>query len=589
MTHKLLAPLALIAALGLACTSDDTSTGTDTNTSSTTDDTTTTSTGTTTSPGTTSTTATTAVDTETESGTTATTDPDTTTAACEDGTENCPCIGGATCDAGLMCQNNVCVPEVQKSFCERIGGVDGIAALNVSFITKVLVDERINAYFLNSDVDGANLLSCVNDQIGEAVGCPDVVYSCADMLTAHAGLNISTQDFTDFAEDYAAALAEHQGTHPDLTDDDVATIMGVLAGMAGDIVEAPNDNESVYHRLGRKEGFKALVGAPDEAGSFIANVAANPAINGFFANPNLARLTTCLTRQLGGIDGPAKYGMEVDSPGAGVDEGVALADPCKDMKSSHEGLTDQGDNSLITYDDFMSLVGDLINAMDSFAVAADDKTAILTVLAPMCEDIVADSPNDCPGNNEILVQSLAPQNPTIVDDAYNGTLGSMNCATVDIPDNGLNFIAAAKLTGVKIDHTWVGDLVIKVVAPDNTAITVLSRPGLVEAGDNGSGIGGDSANLVSTHAIEFYDGGPKDAELMGNESASTAFEICKGMPSFCKYDPNPGSATPGKFASLKNKKASGTWRVCVADGGANDTGTFVGATLEIERVKFMLP
>lgn len=598
MIHKALAPLALVVAVGLlpACNGDDTATtdtatGTDTDTTT---DGTTTSSMSTTSAGTTSVsgTTTTGMSTESDSGTTATTSTSSTgstTSVCDEGTENCACIDGTTCNDGLMCENNVCVPTVPLTFCERIGGTSGITELHTNFVGKVLVDERINAYFLNSDVDGANLIACLDKQIGEAIGCDGVVYDCQDMLTAHAGMGISTQDFTDLAEDYNNALTEHQGNYPTLTADDVMTIMTTLAGMAGDIVESPNNDETVYHRVGRKEGVKTLVGKPGDAGSFVDNVANDVMINGFFGAANFDRLNTCLTRQVGGIDGPAKYGMEVDSPAPGVDDGVALADPCKDMKTSHTGLTDMNDNSPITYDDFVALVTDLITAMTSAGVAMDDQSAILAVLGPMCEDIVADSPNDCPGNSESVTQDVAPMNAAIVDDAYKGTIDTMNCAMVDLPDNGLNVIAGVKVDNVKITHTWIGDLTVKLVSPDNTVITLQSRAGVAEAADDGGAGIGDSSNLDAAFPVSYADANMKSAKTMGDESNQTGYVVCKDAPKNCLYKPNPGAAIPGDLASLKNKQANGTWKVCVGDGGPGDTGQFQGATLVIDRVKFPIP
>ncbi|MBK8266600.1 MAG: group 1 truncated hemoglobin [Nannocystis sp.] len=590
MRHKAIAPFVLLLGLGAfpACNGDDTA-GTDTDTGTATDtDTDTTTTTTSTSTSTTTSTTTASSESETDT-TTSTTDPTTsTTSSCEEGTQGCPCGAGDSCDEGLACENAVCVPVVEATFCERIGGETGINELHVAFVTKVLLDERINGYFLNSDVDGGNLISCLNKQIGAAIECPGVEYDCLDMLTAHAGMGVSTVDFTDLAEDYQAALTEHQGTYPDLTGDDVTTIMTVLAGMAGDIVEDADNNVTVYQRVGRKPAVRALVGFPGEVGSFIDNVANNPVINGFFGNSDIPRLNTCLTRQVSSIDGPIVYGGEVDSPGVGIDEGVSIGAPCLDMKTSHEGLVDDM-ASVINIEDFTALVTDLITAMTTFNVAADDQMAILSVLGPMCEDIVADSPNDCPGNSEVVELELVPQNTMVPDDAYNGTLASMRCATIEAADNGLNIIDGVKLTSFSLTHTWLGDVVVKVVAPDNTAITVLSRPGFAEPADNGTGGVGDSSNIEAGFPISFADDGAKDAELMGNESALSNFVVCKEAPMACSYLPNPGAATAGNFASLKGKAANGNWQVCVGDAGVGDNGTFVSAKLELTRVKFPNP
>ena len=99
--------------------------------------------------------------------------------------------------------------------------------------------------------------------------------------------------------------------------------MTVLGDMAPDIVEDADSNLTVYQRVGRKPAVVTLIGAPGEAESFVENVANDVEINGFFGNADFVRLNTCLSRQVSSIDGPIAYGGEVDSPGPGIDEGVA--------------------------------------------------------------------------------------------------------------------------------------------------------------------------------------------------------------------------------------------------------------------------
>jgi len=474
------------------------------------------------------------------------------------------------------------------NLCSRLGGAGdgGIKDLVTDFVVNgVLLDEKINGYFLNADVDGGALIGLVTDQLGEAAECPGVTYGGMNMKDAHAGLKISDQDFNDFAGDFVVALDAHQGNHPELTDADKTTILDLLGGFKADIVEDATNDLTVYQRVGRKPAIKTLIGAPDVAESFVGVVAANAAINTFFAASDFVRLNTCLTRQVAGIDGPTKYGQEVDSPGAGVDEGVAAASPCRDMVSSHESLMD-ADMTTITIDDFGALVSDLVTAMGTAGVAADDQTAILGALGPLCDQIVvgAAEKNKCMGNGEDeLVEATDIATP-LLDDAYDGTLETMVCTDIVITDNpDLQFVANVQLT-VGMDHTYVGDVTIKVQSPTGTILTVLQRPGNSTLPDNGMSCCNDNSDLNKGFPITFKNGGTTDASKMG-ATLPTAGVICKD-DSFCEYNPKHLAGPGVDFNDFLGEVPSGAWKVCVGDSNKNDLGTLDYIGLTVSKVKF---
>jgi hypothetical protein len=102
------------------------------------------------------------------------------------------------------------------------------------------------------------------------------------------------------------------------------------------------------------------------------------------------------------IDGPCKYGKEVD----GEAEGVGASNVCRSMKASHMGLTSPPGGAAgargITKADFDALVEDLVMVLDGAGVAAADKMAILSALGPTCDDIVAGG-TGCPGRTVIAL------------------------------------------------------------------------------------------------------------------------------------------------------------------------------------------
>jgi len=477
------------------------------------------------------------------------------------------------------------------NLCTRLGGPaeGGITDLVGGFLGTVLIDERINGYFLNSDVDGGNLLTTVRDQLGVVAGCPGVEYSGLTMKEAHVGLKISQQDFLDFAEDFQVALDAHQVAHPELLDADKAEILAKLGELAPDIVEDPTSDMTVYQRVGRKPAIKALIGAPDLADSFVGVVAADAAINSFFANSDFIRLNTCLTRQVASIDGPIKYGAEVDSPGAGVDEGVSAVAACRDMLSSHADLQD-ADMNPITYDDFVSLVGDLVTAMTTAGVAAPDQTAILDALAPLCDQIVAGNgeKNKCPGNTkaELVEATLVPPLDIIPDGAYDGTLGSMLCHEFNVgndPVDGIEFYGDVALT-VGIDHTWIGDLTLKVMNPNGKVLTVFNRPGGPLLPDDGSSCCGDDSNLLKDHPLTFKNGGAFDPKDMG-KSITTNKVVCKDDLE-CEFKSDHGLGPGLDFNDFLGDPVEGNWMVCVGDSNEEDPGLFASVSLNFTRVKY---
>jgi len=278
--------------------------------------------------------------------------------------------------------------------CMNLGGYGGVQALVGDFVGRVLLDERINAYFLSTDVDGGQLSSCLEQQIGEVTGCAGVAYTCGDMKTVHAGMGISMVDFGDLAEDFSEAMDAHQEGNPNLSQADKMTILGVLGSLAPEIVADPGNDITTYQRLGRKPGIATVIGGPEDPKSFIALVAGDASIVSFFAASDLARLKTCLVRQVTtATSGPPIYGKEVTAP-APADPGVSTDKPCLDMKTSHANLKD-GMGVGIEYLDFIVLVDHLITALSNYNVPMNDQNAILGALGPLCPDIVTVDPEMC--------------------------------------------------------------------------------------------------------------------------------------------------------------------------------------------------
>jgi truncated hemoglobin YjbI len=262
---------------------------------------------------------------------------------------------------------------------DRLGKNAGITAVINDFVGRVLANPKINGYFLNSSVDGGRLTSCLVKQVAAASGGPEV-YDCKSMKESHKGLGISKSDFDDLAGDLVAALKA-----ANVAQADIDTLVGVVAPLANDMVEDNTNNKTVYQRVGRKPAVIAVIDG------FVAKVVADARINGFFATTNADRLKTCLVRQVCSIDGPCKYGMEVDAPT--IEKGVSKTNACKDMAASHAAIN--ASNKPILKGDFDALVDDLVQVLNTTTVTAADKNAILGALGPLCKDIVKGGADAC--------------------------------------------------------------------------------------------------------------------------------------------------------------------------------------------------
>lgn len=132
-------------------------------------------------------------------------------------------------------------------------------------------------------------------------------------------------------------------------------LAALLLAACQDMGMAPQ--KSLYDRLGGKEAITAVVD------DFVANVAADKRINGFFAKADIPRLKRNLVDQIcQATGGPCTY-------------------TGKDMKTAHKGVG-------ITDADFNALVEDLKKSLDKFKVPAKEQGELLGALGSLKPQIV---------------------------------------------------------------------------------------------------------------------------------------------------------------------------------------------------------
>jgi subtilisin-like proprotein convertase family protein len=203
------------------------------------------------------------------------------------------------------------------------------------------------------------------------------------------------------------------------------------------------------------------------------------------------------------------------------------------------------------------------------------------------KDAATDSPTDAqppapipprPANSQTF-SNLIPV--AIPDNGYIGTLdgndgfgtdAGMACSTVNttglVPASSTVYNTSINVT---INHTWVGDLTLKLRSPGGQILTLLNRAGSTAPDDGTDSPVGDSSNWNG--GITFGDGAGPEAETMGVGLADTQ-TICTNN-GVCAHDPSPDTAltSVAAFANFRSTAASGVWTLCAGDSVELDNGT----------------
>lgn len=165
-------------------------------------------------------------------------------------------------------------------------------------------------------------------------------------------------------------------------------------------------------------------------------------------------------------------------------------------------------------------------------------------------------------------------NIAIPDGLYKGTRGTMACSSIDVPSSVSGTLDDVSIV-FGVDHTFVGDLTMKLYSPAGTVVTLFSRPGVNELADDGStppGETGYSANLSKSYLVTLMDGAQHDAEHMGEGLADNQTVANFMIQAPDHFAPNPGAAGGGTLGSLKGEGPVGRWSLCVGDAVVGDVG-----------------
>ncbi|MEM7788023.1 MAG: proprotein convertase P-domain-containing protein [Bacteroidota bacterium] len=175
-----------------------------------------------------------------------------------------------------------------------------------------------------------------------------------------------------------------------------------------------------------------------------------------------------------------------------------------------------------------------------------------TVLGGGTPDLVAEV--------DLAIVSGRPAPDRVYTAEVGGSIPDNGCptfstTTIDVPDA---FVVGRLSVGVGIEHTWRGDLRVRVTSPAGTTVSLIDRVGTGAVGSNA-----DDLDVI------IDDGEPQGAFSGGNHNTGEPFFDTAGAPEAG----SPASGSPGVLASVIGEPAQGTWTLGVCDGAGQDTGS----------------
>ncbi len=181
--------------------------------------------------------------------------------------------------------------------------------------------------------------------------------------------------------------------------------------------------------------------------------------------------------------------------------------------------------------------------------------------ATSCTEISFTTDSCIAGTGTGNIPDNQPANPLVINFNITGLTGTVNNVELD-------------MTGT---HTWVGDIIATLYAPDGTSHIIFSRTGTTT-----SSTVGDSSDFGGPY--KFHDAATANW-WEAAATAGSAAQIPAGDYRTTAAGPQPTAGTSpvtnmnAAFASVANP--NGTWVLRVSDNSALDTGSITAACLKI--------
>jgi hemoglobin len=114
---------------------------------------------------------------------------------------------------------------------KRLGGYDAIAAVTDDMLGRLIADPQLSRFFVGlNDVSKTRIRQHFVDFLCKATGGP-CAYTGQDMKTAHAGINITEQDWAAAVKDLQATLDKFK-----VPERERGEVLTMVSGLKGDIV-----------------------------------------------------------------------------------------------------------------------------------------------------------------------------------------------------------------------------------------------------------------------------------------------------------------------------------------------------------------
>jgi len=150
--------------------------------------------------------------------------------------------------------------------------------------------------------------------------------------------------------------------------------------------------------------------------------------------------------------------------------------------------------------------------------------------------------DNTPAGINIVVPVAGVGNIADLNFSFDGTAGSADPAS----------------TTVGLNHSWIGDIIVKLTSPGGSTVTIFDRPGVPT-----SSVGCNNNNLFGTTLND--DGGLPSVETQGNPSAGA----CNTALAFPVGNFSPNNA----MSVFDGQNADGNWTINISDNAVADTGS----------------
>ena len=137
-------------------------------------------------------------------------------------------------------------------------------------------------------------------------------------------------------------------------------------------------------------------------------------------------------------------------------------------------------------------------------------------------------------------------------------------AMLEVPAGSDPLIVTEVRLELELEHPWVGDLVVRLIAPDgSTSVDLLDRVGTVPAGFPGPfGCGGD--DILASLDDDALDAADQTCSITGSPVLVGSLRPQQPLAGFNGVDP------------------TGIWQLQISDQQSGDQGTFISACLRLE-------